>query len=132
MDITTVLISEFPCLWSSCFLEHKNSAEIIIKYKKHPEGVCDGAFFHTFFLSLFFGKSQRPTLPSFPILTKPALCKGPCASEVIEVLIEVCIASVSLGLCDHARLNFCNLPLQSFWTNLKKGLRKGRQSKAPS
>jgi len=23
MDITTVLISEFPCLWSSCFLEHK-------------------------------------------------------------------------------------------------------------
>lgn len=63
-------------------------------------------------LSLFV-MSQRPTLPSFPILTKPGLCKGPCTSEVIEVLIEVCIASVRLHLCDHAFLNFCNLPLQS-------------------
>lgn len=79
-------------------------------------------FFHTLFL--LFVTSQRPTLPSFPILTKPGLCKGPCASEVIEVLIEVRIASVRLGLCDHALLNFCNLPLQCCWTISKECLRK--------
>lgn len=78
---------------------------------------------HFFPLFIFF-KSQRPTLPSFPILAKPGLCKGPCASDVIEALIEMCIASTRLVLCDHALLNFYNFTFQSCWTDSKEGLVK--------